>query len=102
MASSTFEHDRRSCTLGTSGRKLPQGWPCPHAGRRRRRVAHGINVDLEIPWSSWPASRSETLGSRAPENIDSRTPPGVALENIDSKITGRVAREQALWSGPNG
>jgi hypothetical protein len=32
-------------------------------------------------------------GCRAPENIDSRTPAGVALENIDSKTPARVA----LW-----
>ena len=36
-------------------------------------------------------------GSRAPENIDSRTPAGVALENSDSKRTVRVARQQAVY-----
>jgi hypothetical protein len=55
-----FEDDWRSCTLGTSGRKLPQGWPCPHAGRRRPEVVHGMNIDLEIPRWPWPAGRSET------------------------------------------
>src|SRR5580704_18504183 len=27
-ASSALEDDRGSCTLETSGRNLPQGWPC--------------------------------------------------------------------------
>jgi hypothetical protein len=45
---------------------------------------------------SWPADARRRQGSGAPENIDSRAPVGVALENIDSKKTGQVACEQSV------
>src|ERR1700722_13764773 len=69
--------------------------PLPHGRGSVRKLNRAPAAHSET--TGWPAAHSNTTGGRAPweQPVENSRRGGRAPENIDSKITGRVAREQA-------